>query len=113
MKFKIILLILCLLVLFNPFNIYANVFYNNEGNGIRLDNGNLENNYNDVFNNIVDYLGCSAGTGSVSSDPLFIDEASDNYHLQGLSPCKDTGNPDPQYNAPDGSTNDMGCYPYE
>lgn len=32
------------------------------------------------------------------------------FHLQPGSPCIDAGNPDPQYNDPDGSRNDMGAY---
>jgi len=66
--------------------------------------------YNDVWNNGVNYQNCSAGTGDISSDPLFVDEPNGDFHLQPISPCIDSGNPDPAYNDPDGSRNDMGAY---
>ena len=45
-------------------------------------------------------------TGNIEDDPLFIE----NYRLQNNSPCIDAGDPDSQYNDPDGSRNDMGAY---
>ncbi|MBL7131354.1 MAG: right-handed parallel beta-helix repeat-containing protein [Candidatus Omnitrophica bacterium] len=69
--------------------------------------------YNDVFDNDdANYQGCSAGIGDISQDPLFVDPDNDNYHLQETSPCIDAGDPDPQYNDPDGTRNDMGAYYY-
>jgi hypothetical protein len=46
--------------------------------------------------------------GNINLDPLFI--GYDDYHLQSGSPCIDAGHPDPQYNDPDGTRNDMGAY---
>ena len=46
--------------------------------------------------------------GNINLDPLFI--GYNDYHLSPGSPCIDAGNPDPQYNDPDGSRNDMGAY---
>ena len=46
--------------------------------------------------------------GNINLDPLFI--GYENYHLLPSSPCIDAGNPDTQYNDPDGSRNDMGAY---
>ena len=66
--------------------------------------------YNDVWNNGVNYQNCSAGTGDISSDPLFVDEPNGDFHLQSISPCIDSGNPNSAYNDPDGSRNDMGAY---
>ena len=48
------------------------------------------------------------GTGNIKVNPIFLGNS--NYHLQSNSPCIDAGNPDPQYNDPDGSRNDMGAY---
>lgn len=52
-----------------------------------------------------------AGMGNISADPLFVyPDCPGDYHLQGGSPCIDTGDPDPAYNDPDGTRADMGCY---
>ena len=48
--------------------------------------------------------------GNISSDPLFLDPGNRDYHLQAGSPCINTGNPDPKYNDPDDTRNDMGGY---
>ena len=54
---------------------------------------------------------------NIDTDPAFRDPSSGDYCLlMGVSPCIDTGDPDPIYNDPDGSRNDMGalwppCYP--
>lgn len=48
------------------------------------------------------------GPGSISADPLFVDEA--NFQLQAGSPCIDAGDPNPVYNDSDGTRNDMGIY---
>lgn len=67
--------------------------------------------YNDVWNNNVDYgFGASAGPNDISADPLYFDAVSHDYHLDVGSPCIDAGNPDIEYNDPDGSRNDMGAF---
>ncbi|UCG44167.1 MAG: VCBS repeat-containing protein [candidate division WOR-3 bacterium] len=66
--------------------------------------------YNDVWGNTENYHNCSPGVGDISDDPMYEDTVSANYHLLPGSPCIDTGNPDPQYNDPDGTRNDMGAY---
>ncbi len=38
-----------------------------------------------------------AGTGNISSDPNFIDDVNDNYHLNSGSPCIDVGDPNGWY----------------
>lgn len=43
-----------------------------------------------------------------SLNPLFI--SSTDFHLQQNSPCKDAGNPAPEFNDVDGSRNDQGAY---
>jgi len=54
-----------------------------------------------------DVEGGHTGTGNIDSDPLFADTL---FHLSGGSPCINSGNPDPAYNDPDDSRNDMGAY---
>jgi len=54
-----------------------------------------------------DVQGGWTGTGNLDVDPLFSDTL---YHLGLGSLCIDAGNPDPAYNDPDGSRNDMGAY---
>ena len=50
--------------------------------------------YNNVWGNPGgDYYGscCYPGAGCISDDPLFVDPASDDYHLKPGSPCIDSG----------------------
>ncbi|NOZ09226.1 MAG: hypothetical protein GXO91_10205 [FCB group bacterium] len=47
--------------------------------------------------------------GNINGDPLFLDPENDDFHLTTDSPCIDAGNPDPQYDDPDGTRNDMGA----
>jgi hypothetical protein len=46
-------------------------------------------------------------------DPLFAGAATHDYSLKSSSPCIDAGDPDPVYNDPDGSRNDVGAMPFE
>jgi hypothetical protein len=50
--------------------------------------------------------------GNISLNPEFVDtsETHPDFHLSPGSPCIDAGNPDPTYNDPDGTRNDMGAY---
>lgn len=69
--------------------------------------------YNNVWNNSVDYTeGAVPGVDDISVDPEYADVWSFDYHLSPNSPCIDAGHPDPQYNDPDGSRNDIGAFPY-
>jgi parallel beta-helix repeat protein len=68
-----------------------------------------------------DFLGIN---GNISDDPQFMDPENGDFRLKKershlvwpptsvtmYSPCIDGGNPDPIYNDPDGSRNDMGAY---
>jgi hypothetical protein len=56
--------------------------------------------FNNVWDNgIANYYGCSAGTGDISADPLFVNGAEGDYHLTASSPCIDAATSDdaPEY----------------
>jgi parallel beta-helix repeat protein len=50
------------------------------------------------------------GTGEISVDPLFRDPDKYDFRLKDGSQCIDKGDPAAEYNDPDGTRNDMGCY---
>jgi len=66
--------------------------------------------YNDVYGNgDVNYYNISEpGAGSISADPLLCR----GYELTVGSPCINAGDPNPRFNDPDGSRNDMGAVPF-
>ena len=70
--------------------------------------------YNNIWNNAgLNYHDCAAGTGDISSDPLFEDPANPNYHLMPGSPCIDAGDPASDYSSepePNGGRINMGTY---
>ena len=55
----------------------------------------LPSDYNDVWGNTFENYGgyAQAGQNDISTDPLFVDSANENFHLQKYSPCIDAGNP--------------------
>ncbi len=74
--------------------------------------------YNDFWGNRRDISGVAAGPGTISADPMFVDIALapnvpvgvDDYRLDAASPCRDAGDPDPQFNDANGTRNDMGAF---
>jgi len=52
------------------------------------------------------------GPNNFTVNPLFSNIEVDDYSLQQASPCINAGDPDPMYNDPDGSRNDIGARPY-
>lgn len=52
------------------------------------------------------------GTGNLSSDPLFVSEASKNYHLLTGSPAINSGDPSSPLD-PDSSRADIGVFPFD
>jgi len=66
--------------------------------------------YNDVWNNIQNYSGTTAGPGDISLDPLFVDPAAHDYYLQAGSPCIDAGTDVGQPYS--GAAPDMGAFEF-
>ena len=67
--------------------------------------------YNDLWGNVQSYSeNFTAGQNDISLDPQFVDTIGGNFHLQAGSACVDAGDPDSQFNDPDGSRNDMGAF---
>ncbi len=89
-----------------PQDIYFNQDY--DPNTITISYSDIQGGLNGIETNnngTVNWL-----DGNIDEDPLFVDPLNGDYHLQYASPCIDAGNPDPQYNDPDGTRNDMGAY---
>ena len=116
--------------------IVNSIVSDNTGNyGIYVYSGNPTITYSDFYNNeggnfygVNDSIGVNVTTNAngdscdvfynIQLDPLFVDPLNGDYHLSWvnypipdstMSPCIDAGNPDPQYNDPDGTRNDMGA----
>jgi hypothetical protein len=88
-----------------------NIVTNTTGSGIKCSGSPIPTpTYCDVWNNTANYDGCSAGTGCISLDPLYVNAAGGDYHLALNSPGIDAGDPAPALNDPDGSRGDMGIY---
>ncbi|TSA25231.1 hypothetical protein D4R71_05670 [bacterium] len=96
----------------NPFILNSIISENIGCYGIYINsNSNANINYSCFWNNEGgNFYNCSGGIGTMELNPLFKDSENGNFHLQAGSPCIDAGNPDPKYNDPDGSRNDMGAY---
>ena len=71
--------------------------------------------YNDFSNHQVQSLGWNLDDTNIFGDPMFWGSASPDsfYFLRPQSPCIDAGHPDPIFNDPDGTRNDMGAHPFE
>jgi len=83
-----------------------------EGPGIVSEGGYTpELYYNDVWDNAGgNYQGVEPGQFDIHEDPLFVDPQRGDFRLTEESPCIDAGDPDPRYNDPDGSRNDIGAF---
>ena len=100
-----------------PENLFVenNIIVNNQGFGIYIHRRNDQEvltDYNDVWDNAEGNYGgdAEAGDNDISEDPLFVDAEAGHYSLDEDSPCIDAGNPDEQYNDPDGTRNDIGAF---
>jgi parallel beta-helix repeat protein len=63
-------------------------------------------------NNGGDYIGIIPGFNDVTGNPDYVGGTPCDYHLTATSAAIDVGNPDPTYNDPDGTRNDVGAFPY-
>jgi hypothetical protein len=77
--------------------LYGQAFVENNimadgGVGIENRSGTLtEFSHNDVWGNVTNYNGCSAGENDMSTDPIFCDPENDDYRLNPSSPCLSAG----------------------
>ncbi len=87
----------------SPATVLNNIIAYNTTAGVSMNGGAIDLlEYNCVFGNTVDYDNISAGENDISEDPLFV--AATDFHLQAVSPCKNTG-----YTFSE-ETTDMGAY---
>ena len=91
-------------------NIQGNIVSYNGGIGLDFRQGTFNASYNNVYGNSTNYYGIVPGTGDISLNPLFIDQATGNFALQSISPSINSGIPGELHNDPDGTRNDMGVY---
>ena len=69
-----------------------NIIYGNNGGIHNYQSGaTVASDHNAFWNNGWDYANVTPGAGDISTDPLFVDAANGDYHLQGGSPCIDAG----------------------
>jgi len=112
------------------YNIKNNIITNNKEYGINYIGGKSINlSYNDVYNNSLgNYNNTTAGTGDISTDPLFADPDNGDFHLKSeagrwngtdwvndteTSPCIDAGDPEDNYSSepePNGGRINIGAY---
>lgn len=68
--------------------------------------------FNNVWSNNPDYATGVASSNDIAADPKFFDTAAGDFSLLPTSPCVDAGDPQVEYNDPDGSRNDIGAFPF-
>jgi|GEM_PF-2566189 len=79
-------------------------------NSIFLDNSPNDFYYvGSVTYNFTNQSGYTGSNGNIGGDPLLYETGEGEYELNWASPCIDAGDPDPVYNDPDASRNDMGA----
>lgn len=78
----------------------------NTGCAISADTTDFTVRYNDFWN-----AGCAwSDESEIAADPMFTDESGGDYQPLAGSPLIDAGVPDPAYEDPDGTRNDIGIY---
>jgi len=89
-----------------------NIISNTANTGVdRQSISTAEFDYNCYYLNGTNISGMAEGANdTINANPMYV--GGDDYHLQLGSPCINAGNPDPQYNDPDGTRADMGAFPF-
>ncbi|MCK4696011.1 MAG: right-handed parallel beta-helix repeat-containing protein, partial [Candidatus Cloacimonetes bacterium] len=90
----------------DPGKVWYNLFYANSS-GLYCDEGTTDYYTANSLN-----AGVAECENNIDGDPMFVDRVNGDYRLSLGSPAIDAGDPDPQFNDPDGSRNDMGAYYY-
>ncbi len=90
------------------FTIKNCIFAQNSANTIYPGAANLTG--FDITYNILDTTWSEFNSTNISQSPVFVNPDNGDYHLAGGSPGIVEGDPDPAYNDPNGSRNDMGAY---
>ncbi|MBI5868396.1 MAG: right-handed parallel beta-helix repeat-containing protein [candidate division Zixibacteria bacterium] len=86
-----------------------NIVFFSKADAINAQQGGIVAAYNCGFANASNG---TLGPGSIALYAQFVDSSKHNYSLLPTSPCIDAGDPDPRFNDPDGSRNDIGSIPY-
>lgn len=69
-----------------------NILYGHNGGIDKYgESATVTSDHNAFWNNDWNYWNVISGTGDISADPLFVDAANDDFHLQADSPCIDAG----------------------
>ncbi len=88
------------------------IVYGNGGINLFISQGRLP--ANNTFNVTYSDVGSGwQGTGNIDADPIFVDIDNNDFHLQSISPCIDTGDPNSAFNnepQPNGNRINMGAY---
>lgn len=88
-------------------NVTNSIFWNNGGDDFAVDGTST------LSVTFTDSQEGFAGTGNISADPLFVDEAANDFRLGAGSPCIDAADPDAPFDnepAPNGGRADMGKF---
>ena len=94
---------------FDPqdFHLINNIIASNQSGVVALGDSIPTFEFNDVWNNQNNYVNFQPTNSNLSSDPLFVDPDSADFHLTENSPCIDAG--DPSLLDPDNTISDIGA----
>ena len=90
----------------NSLIIKNNIIRENTYNYMNPGQINIQNDFN---NTDIEYL-LNTGSDNIDLISQFVNPTDKNFHLQGISPCVNAGDPDPIFYDLDNTVNDMGAY---